>query len=279
MHILVVTEGCGKMGRTGKLIIDGTSQRHRQILRAIGMGNQPRENYVKVRGKLVAQPHRFDIDYPRTKGGMLCSNWEVLEVLSVRGFCREVRGHWDLTDKGRELLRSRNGRRREMQQGFTGLSPRTEHESRLIALMNQRRARGWADPVDALLDIAYETRKCSACKGSGKQMIEETEQDCEDCKGEGEVWEHDVSIRLTALQNAAPYMRPKLQAIAVKTSGSEKSHAEWLKELENGRPETMTIEGESHEALGNGSGGPGSGRLPGQPAGPADDPGRDVRRR
>ena len=64
---------------------------------------------------------------------------------------------------------------------------------------------GFEDPVDALLAVAFET----------------------DDEGE---WKHPVEIRLDALKAAAPFCRPKLQAILAR-SDTGKGHVEWLKEL------------------------------------------------
>ncbi len=64
---------------------------------------------------------------------------------------------------------------------------------------------GFEDPVDALLAVAFET----------------------DDEGE---WKHPVEMRLDALKAAAPFCRPKLQAILAR-SDTGKGHVEWLKEL------------------------------------------------
>ena len=78
--------------------------------------------------------------------------------------------------------------------------------TKAMARVHEMRMEGFADPVDMLLAIACETNE------------------------EGE-WAHPMDVRLQALAGAAPYCRPKLQAIIAKLHGDSKSHAEWLKEL------------------------------------------------
>jgi hypothetical protein len=78
--------------------------------------------------------------------------------------------------------------------------------TKAMARVHEMRMEGFADPVDMLLAIACETNE------------------------EGE-WAHPMDVRLQALAGAAPYCRPKLQAIIAKVTGGTKSHAEWLKEL------------------------------------------------
>ncbi len=77
-----------------------------------------------------------------------------------------------------------------------------------MAKLQELRREGFADPVDALLAIAYET----------------------DAAGE---WAHSMEIRIQCLTAAAPYCRPKLQAIIAKLTGDTKSHAEWLRDLKD----------------------------------------------
>ncbi len=81
-------------------------------------------------------------------------------------------------------------------------SARTKAMAKLLDL----RREGFADPVDALLAIAYET----------------------DEAGE---WKHPIEIRIQCLTAAAPYCKPKLQAIIAKVMDAGKSHAEWLMDL------------------------------------------------
>jgi len=81
-------------------------------------------------------------------------------------------------------------------------SARTKAMAKLLEL----RREGFADPVDALLAIAYET-------------------------GEAGDWAHPIEIRIQCLTAAAPYCRPKLQAIIAKLQGGEKSQADWVREL------------------------------------------------
>ncbi len=85
-----------------------------------------------------------------------------------------------------------------------GLLPlaRTKAMAKLLEL----RKEGFADPVDALLGIAFEV-------------------------GEDGEWKHPIEIRIQCLTNAAPYCRPKLQAIIAKLAGSTKSHADWVREM------------------------------------------------
>ncbi len=65
---------------------------------------------------------------------------------------------------------------------------------------------GFEDPVDALLALAYETDE------------------------EGE-FAQPVEIRIECLKAAAPFCRPKLQAVVQRNVGDGQGHAEWLKEL------------------------------------------------
>ncbi len=78
--------------------------------------------------------------------------------------------------------------------------------TKAMAKLHELRREGFADPVDALLAIAYET----------------------DEAGE---WKHPIEIRIQCLTAAAPYCKPKLQAILARLSDGKKSHAEWLREL------------------------------------------------
>ena len=66
---------------------------------------------------------------------------------------------------------------------------------------------GFEDPVDALLALAYET----------------------DDDGE---FVHDVTIRVDCLKAAAPFCRPKLQAVMQKNTSDGQSHVEWLEEIQ-----------------------------------------------
>ena len=79
--------------------------------------------------------------------------------------------------------------------------------TKAMAKLHELRKEGFADPVDALLAIAYETNEA------------------------GE-WAHPIDTRIQCLTAAAPYCRPKLQAIIAKIQGGGgKSHAEWLLDL------------------------------------------------
>ncbi len=78
--------------------------------------------------------------------------------------------------------------------------------TKAMAKLHELRREGFADPVDALLAIAYET-------------------------GEAGDWAHPIEIRIQCLTAAAPYCRPKLQAIIAKLQGGEKSQADWVREL------------------------------------------------
>ena len=97
--------------------------------------------------------------------------------------------------------------------------------TKAMAKLHELRREGFADPVDALLAIAYETDE------------------------EGE-WAHSMEIRIQCLTAAAPYCRPKLQAIIAKIQGGGgKSHAEWLAELREEMEGTVSdvIEGQSEK--------------------------------
>ncbi len=78
--------------------------------------------------------------------------------------------------------------------------------SKAMAKLHELRREGFADPVDALLAIAYET-------------------------GEAGDWAHPIEIRIQCLTAAAPYCRPKLQAIIAKLAGATKSQADWVREM------------------------------------------------
>ena len=97
-------------------------------------------------------------------------------------------------------------------------------KTKAMAKLLELRKEGFADPVDALLALAYETDE------------------------EGE-WKHPIDIRIQCLTAAAPYCRPKLQAIFAALKDAGKSHAEWLLEVQeeiNG-PGNGVIEGESEK--------------------------------
>ena len=104
--------------------------------------------------------------------------------------------------------------------------------TRALALekLAELRCIGFEDPVDALLAIGFET----------------------DENGE---WKHPTAVRVDCLKAAAPFLRPKLQAILAR-SDSGKGHVEWLKELreyvdteerEEGPVIDVTPNGEDHE--------------------------------
>ena len=76
---------------------------------------------------------------------------------------------------------------------------------KVMEKIQELRKLGFEDPVDGLLAIAYETND------------------------EGE-FVNDLPTRVDCLKAAAPFCRPKLQAILAK-SDSGQGHAEWLKEL------------------------------------------------
>lgn len=96
--------------------------------------------------------------------------------------------------------------------------------TKAMARVHEMRREGFADPVDMLLAIACETNE------------------------EGE-WAHPMDVRLQCLTGAAPYCRPKLQAIIAKIQGETKSHADWLNELKDEIEGTGSdvIEGQSKE--------------------------------
>ena len=79
------------------------------------------------------------------------------------------------------------------------------------------RAIGLEDPVDALMALAFETNE------------------------EGE-FSQPVQVRIECLKAAAPFFRPKLQAVMQRNTGDGQSHAEWLKEIRD------EIDGEDEEA-------------------------------
>ncbi len=80
--------------------------------------------------------------------------------------------------------------------------------TKAMAKLQELRREGFADPVDALLAIAYETNE------------------------EGE-WAQPMDIRIQCLTAAAPYCRPKLQAIIAKLAGATKSQADWVREMKD----------------------------------------------
>ncbi len=90
--------------------------------------------------------------------------------------------------------------------------------TKAMARVHELRREGFADPVDMLLAIACETDE------------------------EGE-WAHPMDVRLQCLTAAAPYCRPKLQAIIAKLQGGQKTHAEWLLEMKE------EIEGTGSEVI------------------------------
>ncbi len=96
--------------------------------------------------------------------------------------------------------------------------------TKAMARVHELRREGFGDPVDMLLAIACETDE------------------------DGE-WKHPMDVRLQCLTNAAPYCRPKLQAIIAKIQDGGKTHAEWLIDLkeEIEGPGNGVIEGQSEE--------------------------------
>ncbi len=108
----------------------------------------------------------------------------------------------ELTQEG---IASLTGSRHEGKSTLpAGLLP-LAHTKAMVKLQELRRE-GFADPVDALLGIAFEA-------------------------GEDGEWAHSMEIRIQCLTAAAPYVRPKLQAIIARIGDGRKSHAEWLAEL------------------------------------------------
>ena len=99
--------------------------------------------------------------------------------------------------------------------------------TKAMAKLAELRREGFEDPVDALLAIAYET----------------------DEAGE---WRHPTEIRIQCLLGAAPFVRPKLQAIMARVGDGKKSHAEWLDELKDeiyGDGDNEIIEGNGKARL------------------------------
>ncbi len=95
-------------------------------------------------------------------------------------------------------------------------------KSKAMAKLVELRRAGFEDPVNALLAIAFEV----------------------DDEGE---WSQPMDVRIQCLTAAAPYCRPKLQAIIAKIQGGTKSHADWLRELKE------ELEGGDNEIIeGNG---------------------------
>ncbi len=79
-------------------------------------------------------------------------------------------------------------------------------KSKAMAKLAELRRAGFEDPVNALLAIAFEV----------------------DDEGE---WAQPMDIRIQCLTAAAPYCRPKLQAIIAKLAGATKSQADWVREM------------------------------------------------
>ena len=80
--------------------------------------------------------------------------------------------------------------------------------TKAMAKLAELRREGFEDPVNALLAIAFEV----------------------DDEGE---WAHPMDIRIQCLTAAAPYCRPKLQAIIAKLAGATKSQADWVREMKD----------------------------------------------
>ncbi len=109
----------------------------------------------------------------------------------------------ELTQEGLAAL---DGNRYE---GKSSLPPglQVAAKSKAMAKLAELRREGFEDPVNALLAIAFEV----------------------DDEGE---WSQPMDVRIQCLTAAAPYCRPKLQAIIAKIQGGGgKSHAEWLADL------------------------------------------------
>ncbi len=100
--------------------------------------------------------------------------------------------------------------------------------TKAMAKLAELRREGFADPIDALLAIAYETNE------------------------EGE-WAQPMDIRIQCLTAAAPYCRPKLQAVIAKLAGSTKSQADWVREMkeeiDGGDGDSGIIEGNGKARL------------------------------
>ncbi len=79
-------------------------------------------------------------------------------------------------------------------------------KSKAMAKLVELRRAGFEDPVNALLAIAFEV----------------------DDEGE---WLQPMDVRIQCLTAAAPYCRPKLQAIIAKLAGATKSQADWVREM------------------------------------------------
>ena len=79
-------------------------------------------------------------------------------------------------------------------------------KSKAMAKLAELRREGFEDPGNGLLAIAFEVDE------------------------EGE-WAQPMDIRIQCLTAAAPYCRPKLQAIIAKLAGATKSQADWVREM------------------------------------------------
>ncbi len=191
--------------------MSGLTKRESRVLRMIRRGAEASRD--RDRPHLIVLQHP-DIKTFRTAEFMI-------RRLQHRGLV--VRGDnmltLELTQEGiASLTGSRHEGKSSMPAGLLRFA-----RTKAMARVHEMRREGFADPVDMLLAIACETDE------------------------EGE-WAHPMDVRLQCLTGAAPYCRPKLQAIIAKLTGDTKSHAEWLRDLKD---EIDGAEGDSGIIEGN----------------------------
>ena len=174
----------------------GLTQREALVLRMVRRGADT--------SRRVGRPELVDLSLPGRK--TLGTQEALIERLQALGFVGKNRSMVGLqiTLAGEAALDRVPGvGRAKLPVGLSSLA-KSKAMTKLIALRDE----GFADPVDALLAIAYEV----------------------DEKG---AWKHETSVRIQCLLGAAPFVRPKLQAILARVGDGKKSHAEWLDELKD----------------------------------------------
>ena len=147
-------------------------------------------------------PHFITFEHPGTKA------FRTAEYLIARLQRRRLLAEGDnmlaleLTQEGIAALDgSQHEGKSTLPPGLVGSA-----KSKAMAKLAELRREGFEDPVNALLAIAFEV----------------------DDEGE---WAQPMDIRIQCLTAAAPYCRPKLQAIIAKLAGATKSQAEWVREM------------------------------------------------
>ncbi len=191
----------------------GLTKRESRVLRMIRRGAEASRDRDR--------PHLIVLQHPDIKTFRTAEY--MVRRLQHRGLV--VRGDnmlaLELTQEG---IASLTGSRHEGKSTLpAGLLPLAR--TKAMAKLQELRREGFADPVDALLGIAFED-------------------------GEDGEWAHPIETRIQCLTAAAPYCRPKLQAIIAKIQGGGgKSHAEWLADLKEEIEGTGSdvIEGQSKE--------------------------------